>query len=107
MVFAVIPSTLEVRLPSNDTTPTNNVSVTPKNHTIPDFKKLPSLLICILSDNFEIITSTVIIDIIGIISVFIIFVINSIKNSKSGSKTAVDVILPVYAISVIKRGIKL
>ena len=104
-VLAVTPSMLDVRVPSKDTTPTNTVSIIPKNHTIPDLKKFPSLLICILSVILDIIINTVISDMIGIINVFIIFAINSIKNSSIGSITAVVVMLPVYAINVTKSGI--
>ena len=37
-VFAVIPSTLLLNVPSSDTTPTKRVKVVPKNHVILDLK---------------------------------------------------------------------
>ena len=53
VVLAVIPSTLLVKVPSNEITPTNTVSIIPKNHTILDFMNLEIFSICILSDIFE------------------------------------------------------
>ena len=97
---------LDVKLPSKDKTPINNVKTTPKNHTMLDLKNPLNLFIWTLLVILDIITSTVIIDIIGIIKFFIIFAINSIKNNKIGSMTAVVVIFPVYAISVIRSGTK-
>ena len=44
-VFAVIPSTLLLKVPSNDTTPTNNVKTIPNTHTTPVLKNF---------DNFSI-----------------------------------------------------
>ena len=107
VVLAVMPSTLDVRLPSNETTPTNNVKIIPKNHVILDLKKFPNLLICILSVILDIIESTAIIETTGIIIVLIIFAINCIKNNTIGSINPTVAMLPVYVISVISNGTKL
>ena len=53
VVLAVIPSTLLESVPSNETTPTNIVSIIPRNHTIPDCRNFDSLLICTLSVIFD------------------------------------------------------
>lgn len=50
VVFAVNPSTLLLKVPSSDTTPTKIVSTIPKIHTTLDLKNFESLSICNLSD---------------------------------------------------------
>ena len=72
-VFAVIPSTLLLNVPSNDTIPTNIVNKTPRNHTTPDFKNFDILSTCTLSEILDIIENTTIINTIGISASAIIF----------------------------------
>ena len=43
VVFAVIPSTVLLKLPSIDITPTNKVSTTPNVHTTVELKNFDSL----------------------------------------------------------------
>ena len=81
VVFAVIPSTLLLKLPSTDINPTKIVSITPNIHTTLDFKNFDNLSIWILSDIFEIIPRAVAIKTSGIIIVVIKFPIKVIINN--------------------------
>ncbi len=85
VVLAVIPSTLLLRLPSNDNTPTKRVKIIPNIHIILDLKNFDNLSNCILSEILEIIPSPVDNSKIGIITPFIKFPINVIKNNNIGS----------------------
>ena len=71
------------------------LAVIPRNHTMLDFIKHASLLICILSDIFETMINAIIIDTAGNIKETIIFPINSIINNIIGCITPLVVILPV------------
>lgn len=103
-VFAVIPSTLLLKVPSNDNTLTNTVKVIPSIHTTVDLKNLDIFPICILSDMLEIIESTVPANIKGIITIEIRFPINAIKNNIKGCTKLADTKLPVLIIRVIRSG---
>lgn len=94
VVFAVIPSTELLKLPSSETTPTKSVSTIPKIHIILDLKYFDNLSICTLSDILETIAKAVDISSNGKISTFIRFPINVIINNKIGSNNPTDVKLP-------------
>ena len=57
--FNVSPSTPLVKVPSKEIIVTNKLKAKPIIHTILDFNILESLLICILSERFDTIPSTV------------------------------------------------
>ena len=103
-VFAVTPSILLDNVPSSETTPTNTVKITPKNHTTPDLKNFESLSICTLSDILDIIAKLVNIKTSGIIMFKMIFPTKLIINKIIGSIIELVAILPVYNISVISNG---
>ena len=65
VVFAVIPSTLDVNVPSKDSTPTNNVNIIPNPQTILDFINFDNFVICTLSLILDTIFKTIIIEITG------------------------------------------
>ena len=65
-VFAVIPSILLLKVPSNYKTPTNRFSTIPKNHVILVLKNLVIFDICTFSEILETIDNTAIININGI-----------------------------------------
>lgn len=71
--FAAKPSTLLVKVPSNDNIPTKITITNPKNHEIPDLKKVDNLFNCTLSDMFDTIPKTVATSVIGKITPVIIF----------------------------------
>ena len=104
-VLAVIPSTLLLSVPSNDTTPTNIVNTIPNTHTTLDFRNFDNFSICIFSEIFEIIENTTIIKTIGINIFFIKFAIKFIANNIIGSNNDVVAMLPVYIINVNNSGI--
>ena len=85
----------DVKVPSNEITPTNIVSNIPKDHTILDFINFASLPTWTLSDILEITTSTAIKETIGKITVTIVFEINWIIKSIIGSNRPPVVMLPV------------
>ena len=107
VVLAVIPSTLLESVPSNEITATKMVRIIPKNHTTPDFKKFDNLSICTLFEILDITIKLVKINTIGIIRVCIIFPIKLIKNNIIGSSTPLVVILPVYIINEMSKGINI
>jgi hypothetical protein len=73
MPFAANPSTLLVKVPSSDNIPTKITITNPKNHEIPDLKKVDNLFNCTLSDMFDTIPKTVATSVIGKITPVIIF----------------------------------
>ena len=93
-VFAVNPSTPLVILPSKELTPTNIVKIIPSTHIVVEFIYLANLLICTLSDIFDIMLNAIDIKANGIIILVIIFATNVITNSIIGSSIVADVILP-------------
>ena len=93
-VFAVIPSTLLVRLPSSDNIPTNKVNAIPNTHIVLVLKYLDNLFICTLSDTFEIIPSAVPIKINGNKNVVIIFPMNVMRNNNIGCTILAEDMLP-------------
>ena len=105
VVLAVNPSTLLLKVPSKETTPTKIVSITPKTQTMLDLKNLESLSIWSLFEILETIPSAVETNTTGIIISFIKFPINVIINNKIGSNILLEAILPVVIINVIKIGI--
>lgn len=79
-VLAVMPSTLLLKVPSTDTTPTKRVSTTPKIHTTLVLKNFDNLSICTLSEILDITPSEVEISTNGIIIPVIKFPINVIRK---------------------------
>ena len=104
-VLAVIPSTLLLKVPSKDTTPTNIVKKIPKNHITPDFKNFAIFSICIFSETLEIIKNTTITKTIGIKTSAIIFPVKLQINNIIGSINVLVATFPVYTIKVSSNGI--
>lgn len=107
VVLAVTPSTVWVKLPSNESTVTNKVIIIPKVQMVDEFKNLDNLEIFISSDICEIMFKLVEINIIGNIKFEIVFPIKFISNNNIGCTTLAEVIAPVVSIKVINIGNKL
>ena len=104
-VFAVIPSTELLNVPSIDNVAVKTVSTIPKHHTILDFKKLEILLISNFSEIFETIDNVIDINKIGIKKLFIKFPIQLTIKINIGCTKLVVTIFPVTNIRLIKIGI--
>lgn len=74
--------------------PTKIVIINPKNHVIPDLKKLESFPIWTLSDKLEIIPKTVAISVIGSITNVIVFPIKTTANIINGCIKLTDATFP-------------
>ena len=107
VVFAVIPSTVLLKLPSTEIIPTNKVSTTPNVHTTVELKNFDSLSTWILLDTFEIIANAVDISTNGSKIVIIKLPMKVIINNIIGSNIPADAKLPVVSIKVISSGTRL
>ena len=103
-VLAVTASTLPLKLPSTEVSPTNIVSTTPNTHTTLLLKNFDSLSICTLSDIFDTIPSEVDISTIGIITFVTKFPMNVITNNRMPCIKFADTTCPVVIINVINIG---
>ena len=104
-VFAVIPSTELLSVPSIDNEQTKMVKTMPKIHTIEDFKNFDNRSICILSEMFEIMPSVMEMSNIGMRKFEIKFPMKLIINKMIGWIIPVVVMQPVVSISVDNSGI--
>ena len=106
VVFAVTPSTVSVKLPSNVNTVINKVIIIPNIHTDVEFKNFGIFDIFTSSEIPDIILKLVEINTTGRIKLDIVFPTKFISNRSIGCNTPADVIAPVVSIKVISIGSK-